>query len=400
MNKNWNKVSLLFFFLVALIGTTLRGTFLFSTPFQYAHLVHAHSHVAFQGWIYTILFLLLVNLYLSPEQIRKGHYPLQFKLTLPVLVGILIAFTLQGYALYSILFSTIFQLLNYWFIYRFLKDTKRNSDEGISLRFVKTGLWLGILSTLLPFAIGIASAKGLNGSEIYNSLIYTFLHLQYNGWFLFVAIGLFYKCLENDQVSYDQHQAKRFYLLFTWMVIPAICLSLLGMSYATKIEVPAYVAATLQLLGLVYFYKSISNIAGQWLSQKYSWVQYIVLIFLVCFGLKILLQSLTVFPFLRTFAFQNKPIMLAYLHLSLIGVITMLLLGLLVELRWIVNKFLSKMGLSLLIGGFVLTELLLALSGINVYSNHWLLFLGSGAMALGIFLLLINPVKSNPEFKG
>ena len=126
MKKEWSKISLIFFLVVALIGTLLRSIFFIPIPLGYRNLVHAHSHVAFQGWIYTIIILLLTNLYLKKNQIQKGRYPLQFKLTVFVLTGTLITFSLQGYGLYSILFSTLFQLLNYWFIYR-------RSPSGICL---------------------------------------------------------------------------------------------------------------------------------------------------------------------------------------------------------------------------------------------------------------------------
>ena len=225
---HWSKASLVFLFLVALIGTVLRSIQYLSIPFEYAHLVHAHSHVAFQGWIYTLMLLLLVRYFLSEDQITAGRYLLQFKLTVVVIIGVLISFSLQGYGLYSITCSTLFQLLNYWFIFRFIRDSRSKSKGGvvnIPLRFVHTGLLLGLISTLLPIAIGISAAKGLKGSELYDSLVYTFLHLQYNGWFLFVALGLFYRFLEKNQIIIDNKHANRFYWLFTITVIPAIVLS-------------------------------------------------------------------------------------------------------------------------------------------------------------------------------
>jgi hypothetical protein len=42
-------VSLVYFFTVALIGTLLRSVTYLHLPLEYGHLVHAHSHVAFQG---------------------------------------------------------------------------------------------------------------------------------------------------------------------------------------------------------------------------------------------------------------------------------------------------------------------------------------------------------------
>jgi len=390
MSKKWSKISLLFFLIVALIGTVLRSTFFVSIPLEYEHLVHAHSHVAFQGWVYTMLFLLLARFYLREEQIQKGRYPLQFGLTIAVLIGVLISFSLQGYALYSIVFSTLFQLLNYCFIYRFFKDTRDQPKDAVSLRFVKAGLWLGLLSTLLPYGIGVASAKGLAGTEVYDSLVYTFMHLQYNGWFLFVAIGLFFKLLETNAVPYHTQHATRFYWLFTLAVIPAICLSLLGMSFSGFITVPSYFAAFAQILGLVFFLTAMPSTLISWVKKKGVWFATTFAVFFLSFCLKTILQTFSVLPYFNSLAFDNKPILLAYLHLSLIGVVSFLIITLMVELKYLIQSAISQLGSLLLFLGFVSTELLLVAQGLG-NANLLTLSLGSASMALGILLLLVSP---------
>ena len=94
MKNQWSKISLIFLFLVALIGTIMRSAGFVDTPFEYTHLLHAHSHVAFQGWVYLIMMLFLTRNYLNEVQIEKGRYPLQFKLTVIVVIGVLISFSI------------------------------------------------------------------------------------------------------------------------------------------------------------------------------------------------------------------------------------------------------------------------------------------------------------------
>jgi hypothetical protein len=313
-----------------------------------------------------------------------------------VLTGTLITFSLQGYGLYSILFSTLFQLLNYWFIYRFFKDTREiNSaaENPISFRFIKTGLWLGLLSSIMPFCIGLLSAKGLGGTEVYLSFVYTFMHLQYNGWFLFVALGLFYKFLENNNIVFNRNHAIKFYQLFVIAVIPAIALSLLGMSFSKYLIFPAYFAAFFQVLGLLFFILSINNKLFVLLRKKNRWFQMYLIVFIASFILKIILQSLSVFPVFSSHAFGNKLILLAYLHLSFIGVISFLLLALIIDLKWISINGSGKFGSTLLLAGFIITELLLVSGGLGYYNNNLILMLGSASMALGIFFLIINRHK-------
>jgi len=390
MKSEWSKISLGFLFLVALIGTLLRSTAFVPIPLEYVNLVHAHSHVAFQGWVYTIMILLLTATYLRDDQIKKGRYILQFILTILVVVGVLISFSLQGYALYSIIFSTLFQLLNYWFVYRFLKDTKGGTGKTISLRFVKTGLWFGILSTIMPYGIGVLSAKGLSGTEAYQSLVYTFMHLQYNGWFLFVVLGLFFKFLENNDVPFSVKHASKFYWLFTIAVIPAIALSFIGMGFSKYIMPIAYLAAALIGIALVLFLRALPANLFAVIRPKNMWFKIYLASFLLSFGLKTALQCVSALPMFESYAFHNKSVIIAYLHLSLIGSISFLLLALMIELKWLAINGFVKLGSSLLLIGFLITELLLILRGLGLYHGHLTLAIGSAMMALGVLFMLIS----------
>ena len=392
MKTKWSKISLIFLLIVALIGTLLRASPFLQIPLKHSNLVHAHSHVAFQGWIYTIMFLTLTKIYLDGSQFIKGQYLLQFKLTILVIIGILISFSMEGYGLSSIIFSTFFQLLNFWFIYQFFKDLKSSTKNDISIRFVKTGLWLGLLSTIMPFGIGILSSKGLKGTEIYNSFIYSFMHLQYNGWFLFVALGLFYKLLKNNNILFNKNRALKFYWLFTVSIIPAIALSLLGMTFSKHLIIPGSLAAILQSIGLLFFILSISKSINN-LKQKNKWLAYYLSVFLLSFFLKVTLQSISVFPAFHQQAFNNKFILLAYLHLSLIGVISFLFLAVLIEIKWLTISHLSKTASIFLFFGFISTELLLLLGGLEVYHSHLTLMIGSISMVLGILLIIISRNK-------
>ncbi len=390
-----SKISIAFLLIVASIGTLLRSVSFIDLPFSYGNLVHTHSHVAFQGWVYTIMILILPKLFLSKDQISKGRYLLQFQITIPIIVSILISFSLQGYGLYSIIFSTLFQGLNYWFIYRFLRDSKSLSPT-LPLQFIKWGLYLGLLSTLFPFIIGFLSAKGYANTELYESFVYTFMHLQYNGWFLFVAIGLFLKLLELRGVKLISKHASIFFNLFSISVLPAISLSLIGMSFKSFFLPFAYISAILQVIALYHFIRAIPAKATSMFYRETFLVQLFFIVFLICFILKFSIQLLSIFPFAEQIAFHNKSIILSYLHLSLIGVISFLYLGIMSLLGWIHTSLLSINGGLLFLVGFLCTELILALNGLNIFSSDIALALGSLLMMLGVLLLLFSSTsKSN-----
>lgn len=392
---SWTNISLFFFLIVAFIGTFMRSPYVFELSFEYRNLVHAHSHTAFQGWIYLIIFLLLSKFYLSQEQFDKGKYKLQFQLTIAILLGILISFTLQGYKMYSIIFSTLFQLLNYWFIFRFYKDLKSH-DNTIDVKFIKMGMWLGLLSTVMPILIGILVVKKEQGTELYNAFVYTFLHLQYNGWFFFIALGLFYKLLLQKGVAVKQNFANRSFKYLTISVIPAIFLSFLGMSIADKVLPIATLAAAIQILALVYFYKSISSSWSDIVKNENLTFKVLIYSFIFGFGVKIVLQALSAHPNFKELAFMNKFNILAYMHLTFIGVLSFLFLAIMIYLKWFKNKTILNLGIGLLFIGFVVSEALLGINGLGTYTAPIYLYYASLIMVIGVFFLLITPKsKSN-----
>lgn len=392
MSGKWIKTSLFFLVLIAFLGTGMRAIPFLRLPLVYDHIMHAHSHVAFQGWIYTAMMLFLTKLFLTQSQIEAGRFALQFKATSLVIVGVLISFALQGYGLYSIIFSTLFQLLNYWFIFSLFREF-RGQQQAVSLLFVKSGLWLGLLSTLAPWAIGVLSAKGLGESEAYRSAVYFFLHFQYNGWFQFVALGLFFKWLETEAVQFDLKKARMFYVLFAVSVIPAYALSLLGMSFSNYVIAPAAMAAILQLVGLWLFFQALKIGSAAWFSLRSPWQQWFLLTAMASLGLKYVLQFLSVFPVYQEFAFASRNIIMAYMHLCLLGVLTCFFIALMLHLKWLDESGFTKFGSTFFLLGFFATEMLLALSGMGWVHLPELLLLFSAVMAAGLLLLLVGSLR-------
>ncbi|WP_109829533.1 hypothetical protein [Reichenbachiella versicolor] len=393
MLRSWVRISFLFLLSVAVIGTLLRAFPYLRLNWNYTHLLHAHSHIGFQGWIYTMILLLIPALYLNPFQVKKSRYSLQFRITIPLIILIMIAFVIQGYALYSILFSTLFQFLNYRFFWSFIRDSNRYYSQSppYSLRWIKAGMWLGLLSTFAPYAIGIISAKGLSGSELYHSVIYGFLHFQYNGWFLFTAIGLFFRVLELNNVSFNIKYALIFYWLNVVAVIPAYALSLLGMSFKELIYPFAVFAGLTEIIGLYYLIMSFKSTSIK--SLLNNQLSYLLIVMLVCYFIKILAQGLSLIPNLQIYASSNRFIIIAFIHLSLIGVISFLFLYILLRLEWMISSIVTQVGTSCLLVGFVLTESILLLVGFGFGFYPKTLMVFSGLMGLGVLLLTMSSFK-------
>lgn len=388
MNAKWVKISLLFFLFVALAGSIMRLTPFIDLPVPFKNILHAHSHVAFQGWVYIMLIVLIINLYLDKAIVKK--YNLQFSLTVITLIGIMVSFLAQGYAVFSIAFSSLFQFLNYWFTIKFFKDVKNSElakKHTFSLKFIKVALLLMLLSTIGPWVIGVLSAKGLGGSEYFNAALYFFFHFQYNGWFTFAVLGIFFWWIENQAMPIKP-SASKFYTYMLIAVVPAYSLSLLGMSFGKYFQLIGYISAILQLIGATYL---IMFIKQTYPSIKKTFNQIVFTLLAIsfsCFFIKELLQAFSSLPKLKQYAFLNKNLIISYIHLVMIGFISFFLLAILFQLNWLKP---NKLGIILLILGFIVSEITLMRLGFssNNLLHHIMVFF-SFIMALGIALIAIK----------
>lgn len=120
------------------------------------------------------------------------------------------------------------------------------------------------------------------------------------------------------------------------------------------------------------------------------WFRVYLFGFIASFILKMILQGLSVLPPFQSYASYNKFVIIAYLHLSLIGTISFLLLALFLDIKWLTVNRMFKAASILFISWFLITELLLSLAGLGLFYDPGLLVIGSGAMALGVFMFIFN----------
>src|SRR5699024_12161683 len=103
-----------------------------------------------------------------------------------------IAFLYQGYAVYSVIFSTLHLGIEYWmvvFIFKRLKEM--NNMPTYSRLFIKGALISLVISSVGPFALGGFGMAGMRESPLFDMGIDYFLHFQYNVWLFLMLIGLF-----------------------------------------------------------------------------------------------------------------------------------------------------------------------------------------------------------------
>ena len=395
-NKNeffnkWIKISLVNFLVVALAGVLLRYKINFPlSGINYKFLLHAHSHFAFAGWITQVLMTLIVRyLYEQSQSVNFIRYKKIFLANFITAYGMLFSFPFQGYALFSIIFSTLSVFVSYFFIAAVWKDLKQVMNHGYSKAWFKASLLLYAISSLGPFFLAYLMANKISGQELYFGAVYFFLHFQYNGWFLFACLGLFFHYLQKAGfVNTAMYSRKIFWILFI-TCFPAYFLSTMWMQLPVVLRSIATIAAIVQLISLVYFFGLFTN-AKKLLKSKLSSVPASLwLMVLIAFVIKLLLQCLSTIPSLSQYAFGFRPVVIGYLHLSFLGIITFFILG-------YINQylFLSPKAVCTFVAGVLITEITLMLQGFEAigfnvlpYANY-ILFAAAIIMTTGLILII------------
>lgn len=321
----WLKFSLINLSLVALVGVIMRYKIGFEFPFlNQKNLQHSHSHFAFAGWVsHTLMVLMISYLQSKTTELKTHKYKIVLIANLIASYGMLISFIYQGYAFFSISFSTVSILISYFFTFYYLEDLKKITVPAVAVKWFKASLFFLVISSIGTFSLGYMMATKTMTEQPYLASIYYYLHFQYNGWFFFVCMGLLYDFLNlNRQKTF---YTTAFYI-FAFTCIPTYLLSVLWLKLPLWLLIFTAVCALLQVYAWVRLLYIL--IKGRiYLSQSFSfWLNTIFYLVGFSLSLKLLLQLASTIPALSTLTQSFRPIVIAYLHLVLLAVISLFLL--------------------------------------------------------------------------
>lgn len=387
------RIPLIFFVVSGGIGLLLRWHFVQPMEWiNYPYWLHAHSHMMFLGWVSNALYLGFINSFV-PEKWRPRYRWLFIGIQV-LLAGMLVSFPLQGYGLFSILFATVHTLLLALFCFWYFSDVRAKAPS-VALWYSKISLVFFLISALGPFAIAATSAAGLGQSNWYYFSVYYYLHFQYNGFFSFGVLALFFRILEQKGIPFSQEDARVAGWFLALACVPAYFLSTLWADPGTLFNAAGFVAGFLQVIFLLFIIRLLKT-AFAAISLHFSTSS--VRTLLVATGaltIKILLQLLSAHEGIARMAYMNRSYVMAYLHLVLIGFVSLLLIV------WYMETFLLKRlstpAIILLVGGLAGMEIALVLapswsqSGIgNVADPQVTLFFFPVVLWSGILLLLLS----------
>lgn len=358
MTRAWVQTCIFYLLLTAMLGLFLRWLIIYPIPgVSFRYMQHTHSHIAFMGWVFNAFFVAIILGYFKNELgILKSFHKLFIFLQISVM-GMLVTFPFQGYGLFSIAFSSLHTILAFWFVIKFLIIPRNhNLKQYSSFKYLKVGFIFLAISALGPLALGFISVQGMKDSDWYELAIYFFLHFQYNGWFLFVVFALFFQTIEHLKLPFSKSQVKRVLIYFAIACIPAFSLSTLWTHPPSWVYATGAVSGIMQVVGLILFIYCLIPVWKQFRASLPMLTRILWTVAFISLVIKITLQALSAIPYLADMAYYNRNIVIAFLHLTFIGKTTLFLLGWLIKEKLLIGSSAVKLGLSLFIGGFLLTE--------------------------------------------
>ncbi|KQB37544.1 hypothetical protein [Flavobacterium aquidurense] len=389
------------FLIAAIMGLLMRFVTLFHfSNIKYSFLLHAHSHVAMLGWVYMTIYALIVHLFIPKDKSCKPIYNQLFWITEFTVVGMMISFPVQGYAFFSIVFSTVHILLSYVFCKLVWKDSFR--EKTPEKKLLSAAILFLVFSTLGVWCLGPAINMLGKQNAFYQIAIQFFLHFQFNGWFLFAVFALF---LKQAKVNPDKESFNKFFVL---LILSTFLTVALPISWYVKNEMLKWInifGVFLQITAFMYFYKILKPYvlySKTDLNIRIKGIYGLVLFSLV---FKIVIQLLNVMPDLAEVSHQIRNLVIGFIHLTALGIITGILFGVLIENKILDNK--SKIlgyGIKTFALGYIMNELLLFLQGIFFYSGKGKLFgyfegvfIAGILIVVSIILIIISILNKKQE---
>src|SRR6185437_7499636 len=296
VQKTWLNFSFFNLFILALLGMLLRSKAVFSIPFiDYNHLVEAHGHFAFGGWLILSLTCLLVYELLPAGSSGRAIYQWLFGRIVLCSWAILFGYIFQGNGLVTKSFSVLLILVSYVFGIAFVRDIW-NAGVAKSVRILAVSAIVslilssvGIIILIILFAI-----QSLN-AIYYRDALYTYLHFQYNGFFTLSVFALLFHRLIPVVSPSVLRKINRFTMLLSLSVIPSLFLSYLWHDPRLAFRIIAFLGSGLVFLSFIWFVL-LSLSVRQFYKNLPPMVRFLGILSMFSFGIKEFLQGFTIFP--------------------------------------------------------------------------------------------------------
>lgn len=332
--KRWIDLPIVGLCTVALLGAVLRSKIVFNLPFiNYNHLLEAHGHFAFMGWLTLALLLLLLN-ELLPAQLNKRPVYRWLLGAMAISAWVmLIAFLSGGYSLFTVIVSAFYIVLTCFFSWILIADLLHARLEKTLLLLAVSSIVCWILSSsgtaLIEYLVLTRSFDGI----VYRDALFTYLHFNYNGFFSLAAFALLYKQISPTLGGVARRRWNRFTMVLCISILPSLFLSYLWQEPDLIIRIVAIAGTIFVWLSFLLFIPCIRSLQGAFGDEPT--IRFLFALSLVSFLLKLLLQGFTIFPGIGNALFGNRPVVMGFLHMVFLGFLSLFILVLFTYKGWL-----------------------------------------------------------------
>lgn len=334
-------------------------------PVPYQHLLHAHSHTAILGWCSQTVLAILCFYYLPKKSklTNRLYITAQF-----ATLGMLVSFIIQGYALFSILFSSIHLIVSYIFAINLWKN---EVVEGIEKSTMRWALGLLFFSSLGIWLLPLSIVFFGKGSDEYQLSIQFYLHFMFNGWLFLGPLTLLLIQFRNLLKSNISKLADKLMFLYVLSILLSFAFNI---SWYYNLKILYYlnsIAVISQLFILLVLYQKRRNLFIT-NTLKIPLISMITLLFIASFfAIKVLMQTLLLFPEIFESITHIRSLHIGFIHLLMLGLVSGSLIFVTGSLYpHITQKKLFFTGVILLIISICSTEGLIFFSGLGYWIEH------------------------------
>lgn len=320
--RPWFALSFFWFFVIISLGIAMRFSFAFNvslpTPLDFTR--HAHSHTAFWAWAGPAFFGFILAYCIDEGKRSPILESILFWGIQLVSFLALLSFILSGYSKLSILFSTLMVFLWLGFSFYLWRFGKKFEETHFLISIVRLAVLMLVISTIPTFLIPISVVTGFGGEMIKTISIHFFLDSYSEGW-LYLMSFVFLVFLGNEKSFLS---LTKFSKVLLFLSIPLLFLVFLRSNaplFPKPFQVVIFLASffwgLLQLIVIFLFVRK---------NQNYTF-WFVSLLIIV----KAILDIMAGLPMFIQFV-QSKMFTLLYLHIKLLGVMSVIILNLVLKL--------------------------------------------------------------------
>jgi len=212
-------------------------------------------------------------------------------------------------------------------------------------------------------------------------------------------MSLIFKYLEDQSINISMTHFKPFY----WcLLISCILTYLLAVTWSTPTTIlflTNSIGVIIQLAGLYFLIMILRNVKEELKTKIKKRTLRLLLLSFYLLALKIVMQSLVALPSLAVISYTIRNFVIGFIHLLMLGVLSVFIFGFLHEFRSVSSK-LEGVAINIFLTAFYITELLLFLQGLLLWSAlgfisgyYVMIFMASILFPLAITIFLIDLIS-------